>query len=272
MRKFAVYFFLLIMTFICCQIGFAEDTNDNVWFMSDDGILKIRFVSFEEDNYPSYKLTCQFRLDGETLSNGWRVSYDLSSVVNSYVSINPSYSNRKVPIKVAEQFVMFQHLRGTMYNFLIPYSIGKDDDFSYALPSPIVDLALIYPDEFVNYDIVRAAYIIKEIKKLFFNPDSINLRSATLYIKDETPNIQYFSFEISGQVRAGGINTKEYVVRYDESTGGYIIYDIEDFDIVTTNYTNTGNLELEIIVEYGDFDKLYSSYNLSTSSIIQAVN
>lgn len=262
---------LTLMMCVCCYAATAEDITEDIdeetWFMSDDGMVEIRLVSFEEDTYPNFKMRWQLRLDGETLSDPWRSPYDLSAAIEKYVSNNPSYQNRKVPISTEDKFHVFRHLRGTMYEATLIVYAGKDNAISLTLNNARIDLARIFPDEFVNYDVIRATSMLKEIKKAFYNPDSMKLRSTTLYISDDNPDIQYFCFELSGQVQAGGTNIVTNIARYDDKTGDYLIYDVTSENLIATNYRNTGNLELDILVQYMDKFKGYHSYKLTIDNI-----
>ena len=270
MRKITVFLLVLLIVCVCCQIGFAEDIDNNTWLMSDDGVVEIRLVSFEEDTYPTYQSTYQLRLDGETMSAIHSSSYDLTTWVNSYASNNPEYNSRKVPIKVAEQFSELQHLRGTMYRATISASVGKDDNFSYSLITTI-DLARLYPDEFVNYDIIQAASMIKELKEALYNPDSFTLRSAMLYVPDETPEIQLYVFEVSAQVRAGGINTITCIARYDSSTSNYLIYNLTSSETIVNHDDIIAFMNMMLECVTYSFSRC-TPYELSIDSIIQAVN
>ena len=54
--------------------------TDDGWCVSDDGIIEIKGISFDEDKYPVYSLSVQLRLDGSTLSDIISYSYDFSSI------------------------------------------------------------------------------------------------------------------------------------------------------------------------------------------------
>ena len=206
---------LFILSTQCTAIAETESEN---WFSSDDGVAKAQLVFIDSSSYPQIEIAIQFCLEDEEddtvtpVTSSW--TWNLSDKISDVAANNPSYGNRKIPINV-KQINAFKYIRGTIYEFYIDYTLGKNDEYSGYLFISAVDLAHLWPDEFVNYDTARAAYYLKEIQKVMYTPSSLNLREAKVYFSESTPNILYYYFEISGQVRAGGNSTSIIITRYD---------------------------------------------------------
>ena len=234
-------------------LGTGEDDNEG-WFQSDDGIVKVRAVSLEQDSYPTFVLTYEVECDGmKTTTKDW---WDLTSRLTQYTAENKQYANRKVKLKIGEMRE-FKHTIGTQYEFLLQ-ALGPNEEPITLLRNDSFDLARIFPNEFINYDVKNCAKFANEVKKLLFNPESMIIKDAKVYVP-EKEGIKYYTFTITGQNRMGGNTTGLYIARLNEKTGGYDVveigtsrYDSPEFIV---NNSGIDNSCLSVIIECPDEEK-----------------
>ena len=222
-KRLVVFLTTFLLIFQVFTVSAAND-----WFVSDDNMLEVRFISLEETTYPEFTLKLQFRLDGELESETFSYYYDLTSLFNSYIAKNPSYKNRKVKVTSEGIFVHLKSLRGTQFESKFKVTFGKDAE--YFLTANI-DLATIYPDEFVNYDVLNAAEIINKYKEYLLNPSSMEVSEVSVHQSSSSENITYYTISISAQNRMGGKTNSTIVGRYIIEKGRYDIFRVDLSDI-----------------------------------------
>lgn len=162
---------LLIIACMFSSVCFADENAQDTWIKSDDGIIEVKLTSVDTSNYPKIKVSFDYRLDGTKLDTGdWSATFDLTEALNSYISKNPSYANRKVP--VSAEFVSFKLLSGTVYEIELIFTIDADKKVTRRVNS---DIAKVYPDDFVNYEAYALTSAIKETAA------KLNLSDYSLY-------------------------------------------------------------------------------------------
>lgn len=233
-KRFVTY---LVATMLILIAFTGSAAND--WFVSDDNTLEVRFVSLDETTYPEFTLKLQFRLDGELESETFSYYYDLASLFNSYISNNPSYKNRKVKVTSAGIFAHLKSLRGTQYESKLKVTFGKDAE--YFLTANI-DLSTIFPNDFVNYDVLNATEIVNKYKEYLLNPSSMVVSEAYVHQSSSSENITYYTISISAQNRMGGNTNSTIVGRYNIEKGRYDIFRVDLSDIGDSEfvYQDTG--------------------------------
>ena len=162
---------LLIIACMFSSVCFADENAQNTWIKSDDGIIEVKLTSVDTSNYPKIRVNCDYRLDGTKLdTDDWRVTFDLTEDLNSYISKNPSYANRKVP--VSAEFGSFKLISGTVYKIELIFTIDADKKVTRYVNT---DMATVFPDDFVNYEAHALASAIKETAA------KLNLSDYSLY-------------------------------------------------------------------------------------------
>lgn len=221
MFKKNLSFILILSLLVSACIITTSYAEPGPWFMSSDGVVEARVVSWEETNYPIYKLTLQFRLDQQKESKEYSFNYDLSSHVTQYASAHPAYNNRKVNFVCSTDFDYFKLIHGVNYKTALPCTVGTEKITTLA--NNHIDLSEIFPNDFINTDALLAAKCCNEIKKYLPYPSSFEITSDISMLTIPSLNLFYFSIPLTIRNNTGSINDFA-LVSYNHSDGCYIIY------------------------------------------------
>ena len=271
----SLFLSMLLLTSQC--IAIAENEDNEEWFASDDGVLNARIQSVDTTSYSDITLTTAIDNNeiADSSTSTWH--WDLSALISEFAASNPSYGNRRIPITIKE-ISSFEYLRGTTYRLLIDYTIGRNDEFSGRLAISSFDLADFWPEEYVNYDLMQAISYLKEIKKGMYNPSSLVLREARLYFNPSNPDVLFYYFDISGQVKAGG-TSKEICIAYQmniqtDGSTNYVICNVTTDDVIATHSDSEGAVNIMVktlntmyVYNFRTFD----SYSFNISDIINGL-
>ena len=233
------------------------------WFKSDDGVLEARLISFEETSYPKYTIKVQYRIDGANESEIYEYTYNLSSDITQYVTKHPELKNRKIPVSFVGEKIELIKTAETSYVLTIPLMI---DDAQTVVLNEAVAVDIIYPNDFVNFDAMRIATLLNDVKASFINPDSFELLEAVI----AEP---FFAFHVSGENRMGGKTTSVYAGKFFPETGDCFAISMgkgtDNFGNVPASLSSI-NDKMAIIEEIIDFyyDGLNKATPISTQTII----
>lgn len=249
-RKLILVFFMITIVLSTCHVYAEKVVNTDGWYLSSDKMIEVKFISLEEANYPDYKLTLQYRLDGEQESELQTYIFDLTSVINQYISQNTTNKNRKAKVTSDGIFTEFDYQVGTIYSASLSIKIGGSLTVKLL---PDVDLSVIFPDDFVNYDIINIVSCINAHKNALLNSSSYSIGDTKVVASKQYDNIVYYSYHLTAQNRMGGNTTNEMLAIFDTSTGKFtlFVYDLDDIldpDIIT--YDVTTPAYLDALVEY----------------------
>lgn len=211
---------LMVVLIITSISVFAEGQN---WHKSSDGVVEIMFVSLKERNYPKYTLELQARLSGDTQVKTLLTSYDLSSLVTSFVKNNPSYNNRKLKITSDGSFNSFRLESGTTYTATLNIKVAGESGHTLQFK---IDLSDTFPDDFVNYDVINIASCIRAHVNLLLNSSSYSISAPSVVASKNYNDIVYYFYNITAQNRMGGNTTNRIVVFFNVSTGRYDSYNL----------------------------------------------
>ena len=193
--------------------------TDDGWCVSDDGIIEIKGISFDEDKYPVYSLSVQLRLDGSTLSDIISYSYDFSSEIAEVVSKNTVLQNRKVKVSLLDNIYSLEHDSGTVY---YAYAMTETGSSIKTRIKATIDLATVFPDDFINYEAMNIAKCIKVYKSMLLNPSTMTVSDITVHKrKDKEEYKEYYLFNVIAQNRAGGMSSTDIVCCYYTNTGDF---------------------------------------------------
>lgn len=251
-RMLIAVFSIITMVLSTCPVYAEEVVNADGWYLSSDEMIEVKFISLEEANYPIYKLTLQYRLDGEQESELQTYNFDLTGAINQYISQNTANQNRKAKVTSDGVFTKFDYQVGTIYSARLSIQIGGS--LTWGLHSDI-DLSVIFPEDFVNYDIINIASCINAHKNALLNSSSYSIRDTKVVASKQYDNIVYYTYRMAAQNRMGGNSTNEMMAIFNTSTGKFtlFVYDLDDIldpDIIT--YDVTTPAYLDALVEYTD--------------------
>lgn len=237
----------------------SQEDDAEIWCMSSDGIFEAKVRSLDTKDYPNIELAFSFRLDGKQKSvYYYTVTHDLSAKLSSFVDQNPAYQNRKVPVSAQETFSSFRHLGGTQYILDIFYILGDKQTEKFSVH---MDMALVFPEDFINYDANKAAMAIKaSAQKLNLSEYSVKNCYAT---KSESyPSVSYYEFTL-----VGNYASSTYLAIFSGSEYAVIPYD--NFVDTLTNprilIPNSAVLYGSKYTEYvADYSKLETTSSFSS--------
>ncbi|MBQ4089955.1 MAG: hypothetical protein IJC56_08800 [Clostridia bacterium] len=269
-RKLISVFFIITMFLSTCHAYAEEVVNTDGWYLSSDEMLEIKFVSLEEDNYPNYKLTLQYRLHGEQESALQTFNYDLTSTINQYISQNATNKNRKAKVTSDGVFTKFDYQVGTIYSVSLSIEIGGS--LKLHLLSD-VDLSVIFPDDFVNYDIINIVSCINAHRNALLNSSSFTIADTKVVTSKKYDNIVYYTYNLTAQNRMGGNSTNAMIAIFDTSTGKFslFVFDLDnllDPDTITYDVTTPGYWDA--LREYTSIS--HEAVSLSTKAVAQKLH
>lgn len=186
------------------------------WLVSDDDSVEVRFISWEEVAYPSYRITLQFRLDRQQLSDRCSFEVDMSDTINSYIVNNQTAKNRKVKVDSERKVLSLTLVNGTYYVAVIPCIVGG----TTKIEIPITfDLASVYPDEFVNSDALIAATCLKNLLNLLGNPSEYSFSDFSMMRSKKDDAVYFYTFSFTAPNKSGGKTTVTVDANYNVSDG-----------------------------------------------------
>lgn len=194
--------------------------SEDGWYMSSDGMVEVKIVSFEETSYPEYELKVQYRIDEETVSDISVARYALTSFVNEYVHSNPSYKNQKVPISTTGNIENFTQKRNTVYEYDFAIIIGEDEK---EILSWRLDLAALFPDKYMNYDAINVAACIKSYLNAR-NISQYSIGSVKVVDSKKYEDITYYSYEVIPKNVYGNNISDTMIAAYNTTTGSYTLF------------------------------------------------
>lgn len=237
-------------------LSFAESE----WYKSDDGVLEVQVVSFEEKAYPQYTLQLCFRLDGSKVSDAWNCSFNLSSVISQYATNHPEMKNRKISITYEGEIKSFKFISGTNYEIILPVLVGKDKTVDLSIP---MDAVTFFPNDFVNTDAMRIAGVLNDIKASFINPESFELLEAVI----AEP---FFAVHVAGSNKMGGKSTTWFAGKFSSETGEYYAVNTDDVGDDFGKLSLSVNDKIDIVrFQLYDLDK---ATPISTETIVSYMN
>ena len=261
MKKMLAIILTIILLVSLTSTVYAEDKK---WYKSSDGVVEVKFVSFEEKDYPKYTLKLQLRIAGETETATISSTYDLSSWVTSFVKNNPSYKNRKVKVTTDGTFNGFAQKSDTTYEISVKVAVGGKS--GYRLTNTI-DLSEVFPDDFVNYDIINIATCIEAHVNLLLNSSSYSISNASVIESRKYTDIVYYLYTITAQNRLGGNSSNYIVVFFNKSTGKFASYNLTTNEYVIKG--DSGVVWINAINELKDISD--ESTELSATAIMAKI-
>jgi hypothetical protein len=134
------------------------------WIKSNSGDLEIKLVDMDLSSYPFCELSMQFRIDQAKESDIFSTTQDLTKCIDSALVFFPELSNRKLKIEILRHSTKLVLDTGTYYTLSLDYAIQRK---VLATKYVQIDVASVFPDDFINYDVVRANAAFNECRNNF---------------------------------------------------------------------------------------------------------
>ena len=181
----------------------------NEWYASKDGEIEVRLVSWKAGVYPQYEVQLQFRLDQSKESDIWIETTEIESDALTD-------SGRRVKATSSGTFYSFYRPRDdTTYWVGLQYEIGEEvheETF-------FVDMAMVFPDDFVNMNAYYAGQCLKKIGDHLGDYSSYTLTGVPMYVSNEYSDTLYFVFDMDVKYRGEGQKSENVFASYNTSNG-----------------------------------------------------
>lgn len=204
---------LLVVAFVMLlafPVQGLADTSE--WVSADDGAAEVRFISWEAGTYPEYKLNLQFRLDQSQESNIWSFTFNIKN--------ESSANNRRVKAACSGKIEAFTCVSETTYTVRLPYTMGEKEKYM----SATIDLALVFPDDFINLDAYYAAECLKGLENMLNDPTDYEFSDFRMFSSEKYSNTVYFVFTLTAKNKMGGKTSEQIFANYNTSDGTVYVF------------------------------------------------
>lgn len=179
----------------------------NEWYASKDGEIEVRLVSWKAGVYPQYEVQLQFRLDQSKESDIWIETTEIKSDALTD-------SGRRVKATSSGNFCYFGRSRDR-YLVTLLYEIGEEvHEITF-----FVDMAMVFPDDFVNMNAYYAGQCLKKIEDHLGDYSSYTLTGVPMYVSKEYSDTLYFVFDMDVKYRGEGQKSENVFASYNTSNG-----------------------------------------------------
>lgn len=196
---------IALIVLLAFPVQGSADTSK--WVSADDGAAEVRFISWEAGTYPEYKLKLQFRLDQSQESDVCSFTFDIKNETMA--------NNRRAKATCLGKIEEFACVSETNYKVKLPYTIGGEEKCLFAN----VDLAQVFPDDFINLDAYYAADCLKSLENMLTDPTDCEFSDFIMYSSEKYDNMVYFFFTLTAKNRMGGKTTDLIYANYNTSDG-----------------------------------------------------
>ena len=199
---------LLVVAFVMLlafPVQGLADTSE--WVSADDGAAEVRFISWEAGTYPEYKLNLQFRLDQSQESNIWSFTFNIKN--------ESSANNRRVKAACSGKIEAFTCVSETTYKVRLPYTMGEKEKYMAAT----IDLALVFPEDFINSDALITATCLKNLLNLLGNPSEYSFSDFSMMRSKKDDAVYFYTFSFTAPNKSGGKTTVTVDANYNVSDG-----------------------------------------------------
>lgn len=199
---------LLVVAFVMLlafPVQGLADTSE--WVSADDGAAEVRFISWEAGTYPEYKLNLQFRLEQSQESDILTFNIDIKN--------ESTANNRRVKATCSGKIEAFACVSETTYKVRLPYTMGEKEKYM----SATIDLAQVFPDDFINLDAYYAAECLKGLENMLIDSTDYEFSDFLMFSSEKTSNMVYFIFTLYAKNRMGGKTSELIYANYNTSDG-----------------------------------------------------
>lgn len=189
-----------------------KNKDINKWYASKDGAVEVRFISWEADVYPDYKLKLQFRLDHSQESDVWIYTFDIGEDL--------MVNGRRISATSSGDFCGFSRVSGT--TFCVQLNCRKG--VTPFIKSVYVDMAEVFPNDFINMNAYYAAQCLKGLEKMLLDPTDYAFSSFDMYLSKKYSNTVYFKFTLTAPNSLGGKTTEKVFANYNTADGTVYVF------------------------------------------------
>lgn len=202
---------IALIVLLAFPVQGSADTSE--WVSADDGAAEVRFISWEAGTYPEYKLKLQFRLDQSQESNIWSFTFDIKN--------ESTANNRRVKAACSGKIEAFTCVSETTYKVRLPYTMGEKEKYIAAT----IDLAEVFPDDFINLDAYYAAECIKGLENMLNDPTDYEFSDFQMFSSEIYSNTVYFVFTLTAKNKMGGKTSEQIFANYNTADGTvYVLF------------------------------------------------
>lgn len=200
------------------------------WIMSDSGDLEIKLVDMDLSSYPTCELSVQFRIDQEKESAIFLSTQNLAEFIDSALMSYPELSNRKLKIEILKDSIKLYRDTGTYYTLSQDFAIQRK---FIATKYAQIDIASVFPDDFVNYDVIRANAAFSECTHKY-NITTADIGTVNAYDSADKKRI-IFCFTV---LQTNLVNLPKYIYAFYNTESGMIDIAQSDYEYGVSAYQN----------------------------------